>query len=52
LGVDPKTGYLYVGDALDFKSGGQVYVYDLATKSMKILLKNNVGVAPNGFYFN
>jgi DNA-binding beta-propeller fold protein YncE len=52
LGVDPKTGYLYVGDAIDFTNNGQVFVYDLATKSSKGVLKTGVGIAPNGFYFN
>jgi DNA-binding beta-propeller fold protein YncE len=52
LGVDPKTGYLYVADAKSFTTGGEIYVYDPATKGMKIVLKNGVGVAPNGFYFN
>jgi DNA-binding beta-propeller fold protein YncE len=52
IGVDPKTGYLYVADALDFTASGQVYVYDLTTKTLKTVLKSGVGVAPNGFYFN
>ncbi len=52
LGVDPKTGYLYVADAKDFKGAGQVFIYDLATKSLKKLLTTGVGVGPNGFYFN
>lgn len=52
LGVDPKTGYLYVGDAIDFTNGGQVFIYDVTNKALKTVLKNNIGVAPNGFYFN
>ena len=52
LGVDPKSGYLYIGDAIDFKNNGQVFIYDLTTKALKTVLKTGVGVAPNGFYFN
>jgi DNA-binding beta-propeller fold protein YncE len=52
LGVDPKTGYLYVADAKDFTKSGEVFVYDLATKTLKSVLKSGVGIAPNGFYFN
>ncbi len=52
LGVDPKSGYLYVGDAIDFTNGGQIFIYDLTTKAVKTVLKTGVGVAPNGFYFN
>ena len=52
LGVDPKTGYLYVADAKDFTKSGQVFVYDLTTKTMTKAIQNGVGIAPNGFYFN
>ena len=52
LGVDPKTGYLYIADAKDFTKSGQVFVYDLTTKTMQKVIQNNVGIAPNGFYFN
>ena len=52
LGVDPKSGYLYIGDAIDFTNGGQIFIYDLTTKALKSVLKTGVGVAPNGFYFN
>jgi hypothetical protein len=52
IGVDPRTGYLYVADALDYTSAGQVYVYDLTTKTLKTVLKSGIGIAPNGFYFN
>ncbi len=52
LGIDPRTGYLYVADAKGFTTGGEVYVFDPATKTMKLNIKTGVGVAPNGFYFN
>jgi DNA-binding beta-propeller fold protein YncE len=52
LGVDPKTGYLYVADAKDFTKSGEIYVFDPATKAMKLNIKTGVGVGPNGFYFN
>jgi hypothetical protein len=52
MGVDPRTGYLYVGDAVDFTNNGQVFVYDLTSKALKLVLKQGVGIAPNGFYFN
>ncbi len=52
LGVDPKTGYLYVGDAKGFTTTGAVYIYDATTKALKSVLNTGVGVAPNGFYFN
>lgn len=49
LGFDPKTGYLYCGDAENFASAGTVYIFDPATKVLKDSTK--VGVAPNGFIF-
>jgi DNA-binding beta-propeller fold protein YncE len=52
LGVDPKTGYIYVADAKDFTKSGEIFVFDPATKGMKLNIKTGVGVAPNGFYFN
>jgi hypothetical protein len=52
LGVDPKTGYLFIADGTDFTGNGQVFIYDLAAKTFKAVLKTGVGVAPNGFYFN
>jgi hypothetical protein len=52
MAVDPKTGYLYVGDAIDYTNNGQIFIYDLTTKGLKTVLKTGVGVAPNGFYFN
>jgi hypothetical protein len=49
LGIDPKTGYLWCGDALDYTKAGIVYIIDPATKIEKKRL--TVGVIPNGFLF-
>ena len=49
LGFDPKTNYLWCGDALDFKQSGAVYIIDPTTKTEK--KKLTVGIAPNGFIF-
>lgn len=40
---------IYVGDAKDYSSNGEVFIYSLTGQ-----LQNNytVGVTPNGFYFN
>ena len=49
LGIDPKTGYLYVADAKDYASKGKVYIYDTSKKSAVDSL--SAGIVPNGFYF-
>ena len=49
IGFDPKTGYMYCGDAENYSSAGTVYIFDPATKALKDSTK--VGVAPNGFIF-
>lgn len=49
LGFDPKTGYLYCGDAENYSSAGTVYIFDPVTKALKDSTK--VGIAPNGFIF-
>ena len=49
LGVDPKTGYIWCGDALDYTKAGVVYIIDPTTKTEK--KKLTVGTAPNGFIF-
>ncbi|MBL7814264.1 MAG: hypothetical protein JNL70_04585 [Saprospiraceae bacterium] len=49
LGFDARTGYLWCGDALDFKQSGAVYIIDPTTKTEK--KKLTVGIAPNGFVF-
>lgn len=44
-----NNGKIYMGDAKDYNSNGEVYVYSLTGS----LLKNaTVGVIPTGFYFN
>lgn len=49
LGIDPITGYLYIADAKDKTSNGQVYILDVANKI--IVDSVAVGVNPNGFLF-
>ena len=49
LDFDPKTGYLYCGDAKNYASAGSLYIFDTATKALKDSTK--VGIAPNGFLF-
>ncbi len=49
LGIDPKTGYIWCGDALDYTKSGTVYIIDPTTKTEKKKLA--VGIAPNGFVF-
>ena len=48
-GFAVKNGKIYVGDAVDYTSNGQVYVYNLNGS-----LENSfeAGLLPNGFYFN
>jgi YVTN family beta-propeller protein len=49
LGVDPLTGYVYLGDPKGFVQKGTVYVY----RQNGVLLKNfNVGLGPGHFYFD
>jgi YVTN family beta-propeller protein len=49
LGVDPKTGNVYIADAGDFKSAGNVFIY---RSTDKVLIDSvSVGVGPNGFWF-
>jgi DNA-binding beta-propeller fold protein YncE len=49
IGFDPKTGYMYCGDAENYSSAGTVYIFDPTTKTLKDSTK--VGIAPNGFIF-
>ena len=49
LGVDPTTGYLYVADAKDKTSNGQVYILDIVNKA--VIDSVAVGVNPNSFLF-
>lgn len=48
IGVDPKTGEIYVGDSKGFQGNGTVYRY-----SSEGTLKGDfpVGIGPNGFVF-
>jgi YVTN family beta-propeller protein len=48
LGVDPKTGEVYLGDALNYSSEGKVYVYN-TDGTLKTSF--NVGIAPGQFIF-
>jgi hypothetical protein len=48
LGVDPETGHIFVGDAKDFKSAGEVLIYN---KSGDFVTSFAAGVAPSGFSF-
>lgn len=49
LGVDPKDGTIYVGDAISFTSDGKVYRYQPNGTFINVF---NAGYGPNGFYFN
>ena len=49
LGIDPLTGYVYIGDPKGFDQKGSVYVYN----PQGMLLKSfNVGLGPGHFYFD
>ena len=48
-GFEVEDGRIYIGDAGDFASNGFIEVYTTAGEFVK---KINVGVGPNGFYFN
>ena len=49
LGVDPKNGTIYVGDAINFTSDGKVYRYQPDGTFINAF---TAGYGPNGFYFN
>lgn len=48
LNVDPNSGYIYVGDALDFASAGRVYVY---TGDGEFKTDFETGINPTYFVF-
>lgn len=48
-GFEVEDGRIYIGDAGDFASNGFIEVYTTAGEFVK---KIEVGVGPNGFYFN
>jgi len=48
LGVDDKTGNIYISDAIDYSQKGKIYIFT----SRGILLNSfNAGIIPGGFYF-
>jgi DNA-binding beta-propeller fold protein YncE len=49
LGIDPSTGYLFIGDAKDYANKGALFIVDPVTKA----LKNTVitGIIPGNFWF-
>jgi len=49
LAVDPQSGDIYLGDALDFNQRGDIFIYDQDGDSKST---GKVGIAPNNFYFN
>ncbi|MDC1106036.1 hypothetical protein OAT16_04980 [Prolixibacteraceae bacterium] len=49
LGIDPKNGDIYVGDAVDYKQAGMVYRFD---KDFNKIDEFRVGILPNSFLFN
>ncbi len=49
LGIDPATGYIYVGDPKGFIQKGTVYVYKPDGTQVKSF---DVGVGPGHFYFD
>ncbi|MEN0006032.1 MAG: YncE family protein [Bacteroidota bacterium] len=48
LGVDPNTGHIFVGDAVDFQQNGQIFEYDASGQEVG---RFTAGVGPNGFLF-
>ena len=49
LGIDPETGYIFIGDPKGFVQKGSVYIY----RSDRTLLKEfKTGVGPGHFYFD
>jgi len=49
LGIDPLTGYIYVGDPKGFVQKGSVYIYGQDGLQLKGF---NVGIGPGHFYFD
>ncbi len=48
LGVEPGTGNVWLGDAVDFQSQGAALRYDALGSLVDSV---GVGISPNGFYF-
>ncbi len=49
LGIDPLTGYIYIGDPKGFVQQGSVYIYNQQGTKLKSF---NVGLGPGHFYFD
>jgi len=49
LGIDPATGYIYVGDPKGFVQKGSIYIYRQDGQQISSF---NVGVGPGHFYFD
>jgi len=49
LGIDPLSGYIYVGDPKGFIQKGSVYIYRADASLAKTF---NVGLGPGHFYFD
>lgn len=49
LGIDPATGYIYVGDPKGFVQKGTVSVYK---PDASLVTQFNVGIGPGHFYFD
>ena len=49
LGVDPLTGYIYIGDPKGFVQKGSVYIYNPQGARLKSF---EVGLGPGHFYFD
>jgi DNA-binding beta-propeller fold protein YncE len=49
IGVDPATGFIYLGDSKFFAEDGEVYQYD---SEGKLITTFSAGRGPNGFVFN
>jgi len=49
LGIDPKSGIIYIGDANNFTADGKVYRYQ---PDGTFINSFTAGFGPNGFYFN
>ena len=47
-GVDPRTGEIYVADAVDYSQAGLVRRY---SSDGKLIDQFRVGINPNGFAF-
>ncbi|WP_146228842.1 quinoprotein amine dehydrogenase [Mesonia sp. K7] len=48
-GFEVEDGHIFIADGGDFASNSKAYIYDLEGN---LVTNINVGVAPNGFYFN